>query len=172
MNTRVIMIFPKFENMHIINNIRKKYDPLSDFVEPHITLVFPFEDELSNEELSLYLKEALKDIKPFEIELQGFRKQVDKYGNYLFLNVVQGIEIIKEIHDILYKDKLKKFDLGYEYIPHMTVGKLPSIELLDKAFEDVQKYSDKFNTEVRKISVEMIGEVEESIILIEQELDS
>ena len=59
MNTRVIMIFPKFENIHIINNIRKKYDPLSDFVEPHITLVFPFEDELSNEELRLYLKEAL-----------------------------------------------------------------------------------------------------------------
>ncbi|MNP80681.1 hypothetical protein D3C76_1788500 [compost metagenome] len=52
----------------------------------------------------------------------------------------------------------------------MTVGKLSSIDLLDKAFEDVQEYNDKFNTEVRKISVEMIGEVEESIILIEQEL--
>lgn len=52
----------------------------------------------------------------------------------------------------------------------MTVGKLSSIELLDKAFEDVNKRNDKFSTVVRRISVEMIGEHEESIIIIEHEL--
>jgi len=33
MNTRVIMIFPKFENMHIINNIRKKYDRANNWIK-------------------------------------------------------------------------------------------------------------------------------------------
>lgn len=48
---RTIMIFPKFNNIEIINNIRSKYDPLSLLVLPHITLVFPFELEISNKEL-------------------------------------------------------------------------------------------------------------------------
>lgn len=170
MNIRTIMIFPEFENIHVINDIRKKYDPLADLVMPHITLVFPFDSELTNEELNLYLKECLRDIKPFKLELEGFSKQEDRYGNYLFLNVVQGIEVIKSIHDILYKDKLKQFDAGYDYVPHMTVGKVHSMESLDKAFDDVNKYNDKFSTVVRKISVEMIGEHEESIIIIEHNL--
>lgn len=164
------MIFPELENINIINDIRKKYDPLADLILPHITLVFPFESELTNEELEVYLEECLSEINPFKIELEGFTKKDDRYGYYLFLNVVQGVEIIKNIHDILYEDKLKEFNLGYEYVPHMTVGKLPSMELLDKAFEDVIKYRDKFSTVVKKISVETIGENEESIIIIEKEL--
>jgi hypothetical protein len=45
----------------------------------------------------------------------------------------------------------------------VTVGKVSSVELLDKAFDDVNKCNDKFSTVVKKISVEMIGENEESI---------
>jgi 2'-5' RNA ligase len=170
-NTRTIMIFPEFENINVINNIRKKYDPLADLVLPHITLVFPFDSELTNEELNLYLKECLRDIHQFKVELEGFGKQEDRYGNYLFLNVAQGMDVIKNIHAILYKDKLKQFDAGYDYVPHMTVGKVSSMELLDKAFDDVNKCNDKFITVVKKISVEMIGEHEESIIAIEYELN-
>ncbi|WP_102401799.1 2'-5' RNA ligase family protein [Haloimpatiens massiliensis] len=171
MNTRTIMIFPEFENIDAINDIRKKYDPLADLVLPHITLAFPFDSELTNEELNLYLKECLSNIQPFKVELAGFSKQEDKYGNYLFLNVVQGTEVIKNIHDMLYRDKLKQFDVGCDYVPHMTVGKVSSKELLDKAFDDVSKCNDKFSTVVKKISVEMIGDHEESIIIIEHQLN-
>ena len=171
MSTRTIMIFPEFENIDVINDIRKKYDPLADLVLPHITLVFPFKSELTNEELNLYLKECLRDIQPFKVELKGFSKQENKYGNYLFLNVVQGIDAIKNIHDRLYKDKLKQFDAGYDYVPHMTVGKVSSMELLDKAFDNVNKCNHKFSTVVKKISVEMIGGHEESIIVIEHKLN-
>lgn len=171
MSTRTIMIFPEFENINIIQDIRKKYDPLADLILPHITLVFPFDSELTNEQLNLYLKECLKDIHPFKIGLEGFSKKEDIFGNYLFLNLVQGIEVIKDIHDMLYKDKLKQFDAGYDYVPHMTVGKVSSTKLLEKAFEDVSNCNDKFSTVVKKISVEMIGKHEESIIIIEHTLN-
>lgn len=49
MSIRTIMIFPEFENMDIIDRIRDKYDSLARLVRPHITLVFPFENEMSNE---------------------------------------------------------------------------------------------------------------------------
>ncbi|MDP4147682.1 MAG: 2'-5' RNA ligase family protein [Bacillota bacterium] len=171
MNSRTIMIFPEFENVNVINDIRKKYDSLADLVLPHITLVFPFDSDMTNEELNIHLKEILSYVLSFKIELEGFSKQQDRYGNYLFLNVGQGMDVIKSIHDVLYKDKLKKFDAGYDYVPHMTVGKVFSVELIDKAFDDVNKCKDKFSTVVKKISVEMIGEHEESIIVTEHELN-
>lgn len=171
MSLRTIMIFPEFENIDVINDIRRKYDPLAELVLPHITLVFPFDSELTNEELNLHLKECLSEIKPFKIELAGFSKQINSFGNSLFLNVVQGIDEIKNIHDRLYKDKLKQFDAAYDYVPHMTVGRVSSKELLDNAFDDVKNYKDKFSTVVKTISVEMIGDHEESIIIIEHELN-
>lgn len=170
MNKKTIMIFPEFNNISIINNIRKKYDPLADLVLPHITLVFPFESDLTTEELNAHLERQLTHVHPFKIELEGFSKLQDDYGNFLFLNIVQGIEEIKNIHKSLYKDNLNHFDSGRDYVPHMTVGKLPTVGLLDKAFNDVNKCHTKFNAIIKKVSVEMIGQNEKSIIVIEHEL--
>ena len=33
-----ILIFPKFDNIDIINEVRNKYDRLANLVSPHITL--------------------------------------------------------------------------------------------------------------------------------------
>lgn len=170
MRIRTIMIFPRFNNIEIINDIRKQYDPLANLVLPHITLVFPFNDKMSDNELKIHLKLLLNDVKSFQLELKGFDKQVNSYGNYLFLNVGQGIEEIKDIHNILYSGKLSRFKINYDYIPHMTIGKLNSIELLDKAYENINKYNCKFRTIINKIHIEMIGNHEESIIIGEREL--
>ena len=48
---RDILLIPKFDNIDIINNIRKDCDELYDVIEPHITLVFPFINDISDEEL-------------------------------------------------------------------------------------------------------------------------
>lgn len=37
-------------------------------MRPHITIVFPFEMEITNDELSMILENRLRDIKSFEIE--------------------------------------------------------------------------------------------------------
>jgi hypothetical protein len=47
---RSIIIFPQFGNdTNLIQNIRHQYDPLASKIAPHITLVFPFESEISSE---------------------------------------------------------------------------------------------------------------------------
>ena len=67
---RDILIFPKFDNMDVINNIRKKYDKLANLVAPHITLAFPFKDEISNEELINQLSSLLENYSPFEVTFE------------------------------------------------------------------------------------------------------
>ena len=81
MSLRTIMIFPEFKNMEIIDNIRKQYDPLAKLVKPHITLVFPFESPLSNEDLKYILDKRLDAVKPFHLTLGGISKQEDIFGN-------------------------------------------------------------------------------------------
>ena len=52
----------------------------------------------------------------------------------------------------------------------MTVGKLESEEEMDEAYEEIKSVDDVFRTRVNKISVEMIGKNEESIIIIEKDI--
>jgi len=52
----------------------------------------------------------------------------------------------------------------------VTVGKLPTVEALETAYEEVKAVDINVRTVVDKISVEMIGENEESIIVIEHAL--
>lgn len=164
------MIFPKFDHTEVIDRIRKKYDPLANLVDPHITIVFPFQSEMSDKELSDILDKRLNDIKPFEVELQGFSKCENSSGNYLFLDIIKGKENIITIHKRLYDIEFGPFDSGLEYAPHITVGKLSDAQELIRAFDDIKNIDSKFVSLVDRISVEMIGDKEESIIVIEKEL--
>ena len=74
MRERTIMIFPKFNNMEIIDSIRKKYDPLADLVRPHITLVFPFQSDITDAKLGSHIENAIAGISPFSLHLAGIFK--------------------------------------------------------------------------------------------------
>lgn len=170
MSLRTIMIFPQFSNIDVIDRIREKYDPLYGLVRPHITLVFPFEDNISSEDLQAKIEESLKGVPAFKLVLHGVSKQEDVYGNYLFLNVTEGVEELIHMHNSLYSDIWNKAEHSFEYMPHMTIGKLASAREMNEAFSCVENMKDTFETNVRKVSVEMIGESEESIIIFEKEL--
>lgn len=87
---RTIMIFPQFENINIINEIREKYDPLEKHVRPHISLVFTFESSLTTSEVNEHLKKVLDGIRPFKLTLQQIVKVDNPLGRYLFLDIKQG----------------------------------------------------------------------------------
>lgn len=153
---RDILIFPKFNNIELMQSIRKKYDRLYNIIPPHITLVFPFTDNISNEDLYIKLKELIKDTKKFNVKFEGLSLS---YDNFIFLNCIIGLENIIDLHDKIYNNILPThFKKDIEYIPHITLGKANNIDNL-KDF----KYS--FETIIDEISLEEIGKNEESIII-------
>lgn len=83
---RCIMIFPYFGNVEIIDDIRKKYDPLSEHVRPHITLVFPFESDIEASKLKEHIENVISGMMPFDIKLSGITPSTS-FGSYLFLNI-------------------------------------------------------------------------------------
>lgn len=169
MPERTIMIFPQFSNQKIIDEIRKKYDPLYHLVEPHVTLVFPFKSSMSDTVLSQKLEESIKGTAPFSLSLQGISRQKDAYGNYLFLNVKSGSREITGIHDSLY---MNMFDepCRQTFIPHMTIGSLNSPDKMEEAYQSIKNTDTCFETIVKTVSVERIGNHGESIIIMEKNL--
>ena len=68
---RDVLLFPKFSNSDYINNIRRKYDKLYDAVDYHITVIFPFKDDISDHYFINQLRELLKSEKKFFVKFSG-----------------------------------------------------------------------------------------------------
>ena len=157
---RDVLIIPKFNNIHKIQMIREKYDELFDIIEPHITLAFPFKNNISNEELKQGLLTITKDITPFKIKCKGVTLKKDNRINtyYIFLNIQEGKEVINEINHRIYKNILKDIDIKkYNYEPHITLGST------NNPNEKIE-LNEEFETLIDNIVVEQIGKNEESII--------
>lgn len=143
-----ILIFPNFKNINKIQELRNKYDPLANLIPPHITIVFPFSDNISDEKLIQKLTNWLKNFNPFTIVLKGIFLSEK---NYIFLNYLKGNQEIIKLHNKIYKQiipsHLKK---SIKYIPHITLRKANNIEELDS-------FNHEFKTIVDEISIELIG---------------
>ena len=165
---RCIMIFPHFKNEHVIDAIRKKYDPLAEHVRPHITMVFPFESDIETDKLQNHIETMVSGIKPFELTLSGITPSISPVGNYLFLNIKEGAAEIIKLHKKLYKGILKEFYpewlMGIDFLPHMTVGCVSDLDDFKKAIEETKNIYEVFETTAMSISVEIIDENEDSII--------
>lgn len=164
------MIFPKLDNMKVIDDIRKKYDPSAKHVRPHITLVFPFESSIKSSDLEKHIIDAVDGIKPFNLSIKGITG-TRCFGNYLFLNVEDGSDKTIELHEKLYTGILHQFFPArfkeVDFIPHITVGNIKNEYEFEKALEETKDIKDVFETVVKEISVEIIDENEDSIIEME-----
>ncbi len=69
------------------------------------------------------VKEKSKAFSPFRLSMQGIVKYQENGEQYLFLQVKEGAEEIRRLHDSLYQGMLAAFKKDIPYVPHMTVGK-------------------------------------------------
>lgn len=157
---RDVLIFPKFKNVDKLQEIREKYDDLANILPPHITLIFPFKNNITNEMLKQRLKQVVNGIKPFKIKCKGitFYKDIEIGKYYIFLNVIDGNNEIRNLHDKIYEKVLfKEQGKQYNYIPHITLGTLDKID-------NTIKLDEEFETIIDEFDVESIGEGETSNI--------
>ena len=153
----------------MIEELRRKYDPAAKHVEPHITLVFPFESDITEDELRKHIIKAVSGFTSFELKLQGvigtsfvFNNKTD---NCLFLNVKQGNDKIIELHDRLYTGILEKYLMReVSYSPHVTLGKMEDIIVYQKAVEETKNFNEIFRTRVNKLNVKIIDENHDSMM--------
>lgn len=159
---RAILILPEFENNHLIEEVRKKFDPLYGLVPPHITLVFPFESEIRTSTLKQHVRAALAGVRPFPIQLKGITATPDQY---LFLNIKKGNDDIIELHDRLYSGMLGGFlSRRNHYAPHLTIGRYRDEAGLQAALDATESFEACFDAAVTSVVSEIIGDNGDSTI--------
>lgn len=159
---RAIHIFPQFSNQHFIDDIRLKYDPLANLIVPHITLVFPFESDISIEALAEHLRKSTANFKPFRIVMTGI---TGAEGEYLFLNVKSGNDQVIELHDKLYTGLLKQYLFrAMTYTPHLTVGRIKDKQKFELALRETEDCNHVFESMVHEIVVESVDAREHSVV--------
>ena len=157
---RDILLIPKFNNINVIEDIRKECDILYKKIEPHITLVFPFEDDISDEELILNINNYFKNKKRFYVKFTGISISDD---NYIFLNCTEGEKDIICIHDELYNNYFYNHISNRKYIPHITLGQTSNCS--NERLNEIKKMNDVFECIIDTVIIEKIGNNDESIVL-------
>ena len=140
-------------------SVGKKYYDIADKIDPHIAVAFPFDSEISDEELYKKLVEVLSKYEPFKIVCHGVSTPLGE-PNYRFLDVVENKEIIQKISDDIYNSIIPEHlehRNRHNYVPHISLANMP----LDKEIE----LDDTFEMIVDSFYVERIGENDESIKL-------
>lgn len=163
-NKRDVLIMVNFSNINKIKDIQKKYYDIADKIEPHIAVTFPFDSEISDEELYNELVKVLSKYKPFKIVCHGVSVPTSE-SNYRFLNIVENKDIIKRISDDIYNTIIPEhleYRNRYNYEPHISLANKP----LDKEIE----LADTFEMIVDSLYVERIGNNDESIKLYDIKL--
>jgi 2'-5' RNA ligase len=167
---RSAILLPAFAGLDIIQAIREKYDPLASYIEPHITVVFPFESDLTTSEIQQHLADKLHGLKRFNIRFSEITG--DYRDGYLFLNVKKGNDQIIELHDKLYSGLFKKYHfIKVPYIPHLTVGRISHQDAFNQALDKLRDFKSYFEVDIDKVYVERIGDKEESSIEIVHQLE-
>lgn len=153
--SRAIVIAPEFQRVERIVELRRAYDPLAFAMPPHITLVFPFESDLTTAALATHIATAVAGIPPFPIALRDVTGDGDEY---LFLNVKRGNDDIIALHDQLYTGPLAPFrSLRHTFVPHLTVGRLERPAAFGVALAHAARLGDTFTTRAREVTVFRIG---------------
>ena len=135
---RVIFVEPQIENPETIIDIFKKHNPDSSFVNPHICLVFPFESNMETSELESIIHNIFSKYRSFDIQLSGLSVSYEERNNFLFLNVIDELDILKQMSCELYKSLEKNAKLKGQYTPHITIAKSKSVEEIKRIKKDSQ----------------------------------
>jgi 2'-5' RNA ligase len=150
---RVVVAFPRIESAvewTQVMSVRSRFDPLAGKIAPHLTLVFPFEDPMSDSALEQHLRSAVSELQGFAITL----REVTLHENeYLFLNVKRGNGALIVLHDILYGGALAAHRVRmHTFVPHLTVGRLSPNDIA-AALEATSGLTSAIHAKVDSVSV-------------------
>lgn len=169
---RVIFVEPQIENSKAILDIFKKYNPDSSFVNPHICLVFPFESDLETRILELIINDVFSKYRNFEIQLSDLSVSYEKRNNFLFLNVIDEQNTLKQMSSDLYNRLGDNAKLKGQYTPHITIGKSKSAEEINQINKDSQTLLQPFyNATISAIYCKKLIQDSNGNIKLEDEIE-
>ena len=161
---RCIYLLPDVLN-EAIQAFRTEHDPLAKLIDPHVTLVFPFDSEISDTALIEHISSNVAGALPISASLPENAVASD---SHIYFPLDLGAQSVRELHDRLYSSTLESLLLPIPYIPHITIGRVSDgnpDNVVKMANSMDLKQSDVFK--MSKIIIERIGTQGESSVIRE-----
>jgi len=169
---RVVVAIPTIDDAARwadVTAVRDRRDPLASAVAPHLTLVFPFEDPLSDGALRDHVRGAVSGIRRFGITLCGITAHENEY---LFLNVKRGNDELIRLRDALHAGPLAAHRLRtVTFVPHLTVGRVASRDL-PAALEETSSLTEPIEARIDRVTVYRVDPDGGRPVLFEEALDA
>lgn len=150
---RAIHLVPEFTSSSALQRVRMAHDPLAGKIPPHITLVFPFQSDLTPVALAQHAGEVTSSAEAFPVALG--RPQMRRNG-LIWLPVTEGRAEVVSLNQQLYREPLSAFQsLGLPYEPHVTIARGAG-SAAEAAFEMANRMTETFTARVDRLVIEEI----------------
>ncbi|MGH3400999.1 MAG: 2'-5' RNA ligase family protein [Streptosporangiaceae bacterium] len=135
MERQAVVIFPQGQ-LAVVEEFRRRWDPLGGSIPAHVTLVFPVSRPRREQDLARELAALLDGFPLFDLSLSEVQVWEQEY---LFLVAGRGGEQVARLHDALYDGPFRHARQPSPLVPHMPIGRcLDSAELAAGAAEAVR----------------------------------
>jgi hypothetical protein len=115
----VLLIYPNLDES-LVGRLRRRYDPTTDVIQPHVAVVFPVPESVGRDSLISHIEAVTADWRPFEIRLGGLNKSPD---HWLFLTLTQGCESVRRLYRPLHTGVLAEFRIAESsFVPRLALG--------------------------------------------------
>ncbi|MFT9267205.1 2'-5' RNA ligase family protein [Oenococcus sp.] len=152
---RSILIFPKISTAVALQRVREHFDPLVSHIRPHISLVFPFQSEISDTILIAKVTQIISGTSAFPA---AFTRLGHDDNGYIWLEADQGRDTFTKLHDQLYSDPVfapfLRRDIPFQ--PHITIAKVNQGNT-DKIIAGIKIQDLCFSTLINAISIERVA---------------
>ncbi len=154
--------FPAFRGIERIEAFRARHDPMGTRIPAHVSLVFPFETNLTLLQLETHVRRVAAKWPPVPVTFRAIRLHANEF---VFLMASRGTDSIAALHDKLYTRSLRPhLRPEFAYEPHITIARQLDPARLDAAFDEAK---DEFSTEhagvmreIDLLSVDADGKIE------------
>jgi 2'-5' RNA ligase len=148
---RALVMFPEADNLSQIEDIRAQYDPHARYIAAHVTLVFPFTDELSDDQLRAHVAGATLNMAPFSARFENPR---DFDDGYIALEATTGRRELLDLHDRLYSGPLARhLSAVHTYRPHVTLAKVDDPRMRPRILEAIRQQAPVIETTLHEVTI-------------------
>jgi len=130
-------------------------------MEPHITVIFPFESDLSDEALIEHVSTKIASMTSFDASLYP---QPTSESGYVYFPIDVGVEQVAALHNFLYVGPLAQFRRDCSYTPHVTIGRA-RLGKAQQILEEATKLDIETEFGISRLKIERIGTHGESEII-------
>ena len=150
MMLRALVVFPQANQFDVVERMRRRYDPQARLIAAHVTIVFPFDDPMSDAELRAHVLEATTGLSPFKLRFSGIAPADD----YIFLHPTTGADRLVALHNRLYTGQLLRYrSRTHAFQPHVTIGRVADDAGRAEAADIMRNSITDFDAEVSAVCV-------------------